>query len=111
MPQPPDVGKKDLAQRTEASAEKPAPPSAVSEQDLLQREDMAREIIAYLSKEIETTTNGMMVFRSKISFAVLVGPFLILGTVVYAAKGLPISIHLGALGWSAIVLVCHVTWR
>jgi hypothetical protein len=58
-----------------------------------------------LAKEIETVTKGMMVFRSKISFAVLVGPFLILGTLVYAAKGLRISTDFGARAWAAIVVV------
>jgi hypothetical protein len=68
--------------------------------------ELTKEIVAYLSKEIETTSNSMMVFRSRISFAVLVGPFLILGTLVYAAKGLALSRNLGTGGWIAAVIVC-----
>jgi hypothetical protein len=60
--------------------------------DLVQYADLSREVIAYLSKEIETITNNMMVFRSKIGFAVIVGPFLILGTLVYITKGGSLSI-------------------
>lgn len=67
-----------------------------------QRADLSREVIQYLSQEIETTTNNMMVFRSKMGFAVLVGPFLILGTLVYSAKGLRFSMHFDALGIIAI---------
>lgn len=69
-----------------------------------QRADLSKEVIQYLSKEIETTTNTMMVFRSKMGFAVLVGPFLILGTLVYSAKGLQFSTQFGAKGIIAICL-------
>ena len=98
-----DVAQEMMPQRG-AQAEVPQPTN-LSGQIVLQRANLAKEIIEYLSKEIETVTNGMMVFRSKISFAVLVGPFLILGTLVYAAKGLHISTDFGASGWTAIGLV------
>lgn len=49
--------------------------------------DLSKEVIQYLSKEIETVTNNMMVFRTKIAFAVLVGPFLILVSFVVSARG------------------------
>jgi len=78
----------------------------MSDETKAQRKEFAKEIISYLSKEIETVNNGMMVFRSKISFAVLVGPFVILGALLYATKGLPISTSLGAGGWTAIGFVC-----
>jgi hypothetical protein len=72
-----------------------------------QRADLSKEVIQYLSKEIETTTNTMMVFRSRMGFAVLVGPFLILGTLVYSAKGLLFSMHFDKLGIIAIIVdVC-----
>jgi len=85
--------------------------NAVSESEVMsdetraQRKEFAKEIISYLSKEIETVNNGMMVFRSKISFAVLVGPFVILGALLYATRGLPISTSLGPGGKAAIVFV------
>src|SRR5438874_12042666 len=59
-------------------------------------------IVEYLSKEIETTTNNLMTFRTKISFAVLIGPFLVLGSFLVAAKGIPISLEPGRMGWLAI---------
>jgi hypothetical protein len=71
-----------------------------------QRADLSKEVIQYLSKEIETTTNTMMVFRSKMGFAILVGPFLILGTLVYSAKGLLFSTHFGL--WGKIFIVVDV---
>lgn len=99
-----------MAQREDVAQTLPSQPTNLSEQVVLQRENLAKEIIEYLSKEIETVTNGMMVFRSKISFAVLVGPFLILGTLVYAAKGLHIATEFGAAGWLAIgvVFLCYL---
>jgi len=105
MAQRADVGGQTMPQRGEVLNEQLSQPKDLSAEELLQRKDLAKEVIAYLSKEIETVTNGMMVFRSKISFAVLVGPFLILGTLVYAAKGLHVSADLGASGWGAIGLV------
>jgi hypothetical protein len=74
-------------------------------------EDLSKEVVQYLSKEIETTSNNAMVFRSRIAFAVFFGPFLILGSFVVAAKGLPISFNLDL--WAGLVLVidcvCFVT--
>ena len=76
-------------------AKKAKPPAPI----VFGEADLSKELIEYLSKEIETVTNGMMVFRSRISFAVLVGPFLILGTLVYAAKDLPGSKQFGFWEW------------
>lgn len=71
--------------------------------------DLSKEVIQYLSKEIETTTNTMMVFRSKIGFAVLVGPFLILG--VLASRGLGLSLNFDR--WAVIAsltgVACYLT--
>jgi hypothetical protein len=75
-------------------------------QIVLGEADLSKELIAYLSKEIETVTNGMMVFRSRISFAVMVGPFLILGTLVYAAKDMPGSKHFGLTEWLLAGGIC-----
>jgi hypothetical protein len=99
------VAEEMMAQREAVAPAELSQPTNLSGQIVLQRESLAKEIIEYLSKEIETVTNGMMVFRSKISFAVLVGPFLILGTLVYAAKGLRIATEFGTAGWIAIGIV------
>ncbi len=57
----------------------------------------SKEVIEYLSKEIETTTTNMMLFRSKIAFAVFLGPFLLLLAVVANTKGANISLKLGTV--------------
>lgn len=77
-----------------------------NERDKSIQADLSRDVIRYLSKEIETTTNNMMVFRSKIGFAVIVGPFLILGTLVYAAKGASVSITRD--GWIILAALLDV---
>ena len=50
------------------------------------------KLIEHLSKEIETHTKNMMTFRAKINFAVFVGPFVLLGSLMVSAKGVPRSI-------------------
>ncbi len=47
--------------------------------------DVAR--IVYLSKEIETVTTSLMTFRTRISFTVLLGPFIVMGSVLFATRG------------------------
>jgi hypothetical protein len=111
MSRQPDVAKEKLAPRENVSGgnsspQKDKPEQSLSEQDRLYRENLAKEIIAYLSKEIETVTHDMMLFRSKITLSVLLGPFLILGTLVYAAKGVPFSRRLGVAEVIAVVFVC-----
>lgn len=58
---------------------------------------MAQEakLIDYLSKEIETQTNGLMAFRERIVFALFVGPFVLLGAILYG-KGIT-QIHFDAM--------------
>jgi hypothetical protein len=73
---------------------------------------LSKEVIEYLSKEIETTTTNMMVYRSKIAFAVFLGPFLLLLAIVANTKGLSISLNLGWLATFAISIVwcfCFLT--
>lgn len=48
-----------------------------------------KELIEYLSKEIETHTNSLMTFRSRFSFAGLFGPFLLIGSVLVATRQIP----------------------
>jgi hypothetical protein len=75
-------------------------------------EDLSKVVIEYLAKEIETTTTNMMVYRSKIAFAVFLGPFLLLIAVVANAKNLKVSFDTNrsvitglGLGWCACFLV------
>lgn len=45
------------------------------------------KLIEHLSKKIETLTNNLMIFRTRCNFAVFVGPFVLLGSVLIATKG------------------------
>lgn len=76
----------------------PAPPETLTD-----------DLIQYLSKEIETTSHNIMEFRTKIGFALLVGPFLLLGSLVVSAKGQPIVFNLKGWGWLAVavIAVCY----
>ena len=63
------------------------------------------EIINHLTKEIEILSTNIMNFRTRISFSLWIGPFLILGSVIVSApkNGLGLSISdRGA--WIAVVL-------
>jgi hypothetical protein len=68
----------------------------------LSSEDLTSGIVEYLSKEIETTTNNLMTFRTKIAFAVLVGPYLVLGSFLVATRSIPVSWGLGRMGWLVV---------
>src|SRR5712692_5849524 len=63
---------------------------------------MAQEdkLIDYLSKEIETQTNNLMTFRARINLAVFVGPFVLMGSLVFR-NDIPRGIHL----WSIKTLI------
>jgi hypothetical protein len=47
------------------------------------------KLIEHLSKEIETQTDNLMTFRTRVSFAALIGPFFLLGSLLVAAKRIP----------------------
>lgn len=47
----------------------------------------AEKLIQHLSAEITSYTAYLAVFRSRIAFAVLVGPFVLLGSFVVATRG------------------------
>jgi hypothetical protein len=63
---------------------------------------LSKEVIEYLSKEIETTTTNMMVYRTKIAFVFFLGPFIILIAVV--TKGVTFSLRLDSIAIVAIVV-------
>jgi hypothetical protein len=53
------------------------------------------EMINYLTKEIETLSKNTMDARSKISFSLLIGPFIVLGSIIVSTPrtGLNLSLH------------------
>ncbi len=61
------------------------------------------KLIDYLSKEIETHTNNLMTFRARINFAVFIGPFVLLGSLLIAAKGVPRGITID--GWTVAACI------
>ncbi len=75
-----------------------------------QPESLTKDVVQHLSKEIEITTNNIMVFRTRIGFGLLVGPFLLLGSLIVGAKGQPVATHLRWYGWLAlpIVIFCYL---
>lgn len=62
-------------------------------------------LIAHLTEEIRTHTTNMMVFRARINFAVFVGPFVLLGSLVVGAKGVPRTISMDFLTILAVVFL------
>ncbi len=76
----------------------------MSETSDKQNQGLAKEVIQSLSKEIEANTNNMMVFRVRIGFGLLVGPFLLLGSFVVAARGQRISFELDKWAIAAIFM-------
>jgi hypothetical protein len=69
-------------------------------------EDLTKDVIQHLSKEIETTTNNMMAFRTRIGFGMFIGPFLLLSSFIVAVKGQHVSFTLSR--WKVGVLVLAV---
>jgi hypothetical protein len=82
------------------------------------------KLIEHLSKEIETQTDNLMTFRTRVSFAALIGPFFLLGSLLVAAKRIPkasngwlitgglllMILSYLTLGWAASSIERH-TWR
>src|SRR5436853_7347867 len=63
-------------------------------------QNTSKEVIQHLCKEIEITTNNLMIYRSKISLAIFLGPYIILGSVIVATKGLSVTFN-----WNLWVII------
>jgi hypothetical protein len=72
--------------------------------------ELTKELIVSLSKEIDTTMTSIMAFRTKIGFGMFVGPFVLLGSFIVAAKGQPVPFNLSQSGRIALVvdLACYL---
>jgi hypothetical protein len=66
--------------------------------------DLTKELMVFLSKEIETTMTSLMAFRTRIGFGMFVGPFVLLSSFIVGAKGQPVSFNLTTWGWVAVVV-------
>lgn len=62
-------------------------------------------LINHLSKEIVTQTNGLMTFRARINFAVFVGPFVLLGSLLYGSRFFPQVTNKWVLVISVLIIV------
>lgn len=69
------------------------------------------EMTDYLSKEIETLAKNTMDARSKISFSLLVGPFLVLGSIIVSAPktGWSLGLH-SPSAWVAAGVAVLAFW-
>lgn len=73
-------------------------------------ETFTKDLVQHLSKEIETTTNNMMAFRTRIGFSLCIGPFLLLGSLIVGTKGQPVT----RLNWYYIapalvgIVICYL---
>ena len=65
-----------------------------------------KELIEYLSKEIETHSGHLMTFRSRIGFVVLVGPFVLMTSFLATSGELKTDAFCRLGPWVVIFLVC-----
>ena len=85
--------------------------------------DRVPELVAHLSKEIDTQTRSIMDFRTRSNFTIYVGPFIILGTYLFVSKGSSFQYKFGwceyallsglalcwlAIGFGAAIIEKHV---
>jgi hypothetical protein len=49
-------------------------------------EEVNKALITHLSKEIETTSGYIATLRSRMAFTVMIGPFVVLGSLAYSSK-------------------------
>lgn len=61
-----------------------------------------KDFIQHLSKEIETQTNAIMTFRTRIGFTVFLGPFVLLGSFMVGTKRVP---HIEGLTFRTIAVL------
>jgi len=77
--------------------------------------EYGEKLIDYLSKEIETQSKNLMAFRERINFTVFVGPFVLLGAMLYGGilrlnwGGLPLSAKLGFGSSLLLALLSYLT--
>lgn len=65
-----------------------------------------QELLVYLSKEIETHTNNMMVNRSRASLAVFIGPFAVLGSFLFGTKGASVPLRIDTVAVVVGLVAC-----
>lgn len=61
-----------------------------------------KDFIQHLSKEIETQTNAIMTFRTRIGFTVFIGPFVLLGSFMVGTNRVP---HIERLTFGTIAVL------
>jgi lipopolysaccharide export LptBFGC system permease protein LptF len=67
---------------------------------------LEQQLIEHLSSEIEAHSNFLTTFRSRIAFAVLVGPFVLLGSFLIGTKGAVSTKPISSSTVLSIVVAC-----
>ena len=67
--------------------------------------DRFKPLIEHLSKEIEAHTNSMIQFRTRITFTMFVGPFILLGAFLIATKDVIDKIEMNLMAIVALVFL------
>jgi hypothetical protein len=65
---------------------------------------LAKELLEHLSKEIQSQSEQMMTFRTRVTFLVWVGPFIIAGSYLLAVKAVPQSFSPDKIGVACLVV-------
>jgi drug/metabolite transporter (DMT)-like permease len=72
------------------------------------------EALEHLSKEITTHTQQLMTFRTRVTYTIWVGPFILLGSYLIATKDKKVSMHWDCWGilllFAATVLFCGLSY-
>src|SRR5579864_9020945 len=73
-------------------------------------ESVRAELVKHISAEITTHAQYLNTLRSRMGFTVLLGPFLVLGSVVFATKSIAFAWPSGRLPWAflALAVLCYL---
>ena len=67
---------------------------------------LEKELLEHQSREIETHTNDVTLLRSRASLSVILGPFVVLGSLVIGMRGSPVRLTFDATALVLGVLAC-----
>src|ERR1035437_703907 len=81
------------------------------------KDDLRKEVIKHLSSEIGKQSDYVVTLRSRMAFTILLGPFVVVGSVLIAIKG-PLHFHplhgfsnYFAIGMAALSYLCMAYYR
>jgi len=68
--------------------------------------EFRKELIAHLSQEVDTHTKMIFDWRARAAFYWLVGPFVLIGSIVILTKHPLLFSRLNWFGWVAVIVAC-----